>query len=84
MLNELCKILKKIGDCEEEMSGVICPVCEVLSLMIGGNPQLIPEVFENDGIVDQLLIHIKNSSINELYYIQMETLRVIVNECNDD
>ncbi|KAA6377405.1 MAG: hypothetical protein EZS28_027068 [Streblomastix strix] len=84
ILNELCEILKKIGDCEEEMSGVICPVCEVLSLMIGGNPQLIPEVFENDGIVDQLLIHIKNSSINELYYIQMETLRVIVNECNDD
>ncbi|KAA6398511.1 MAG: hypothetical protein EZS28_005961 [Streblomastix strix] len=83
VLDEAQQYLQRIRSSEDGMSGVIDPVCELMSLIFEGNPQLIPIAMQENGIVDLLVANIYGS-LTESLHNQIELLLTIVNESLDD
>ncbi|KAA6402934.1 MAG: putative protein kinase domain protein [Streblomastix strix] len=83
-LQEICQILIRINKHEDGMAAVSDPICQVISLLIEGNPQLVPQYMNKGGVIDQLIIIIEQSQTNEAFFNQIESMRVIANECLDD
>ncbi|KAA6370709.1 MAG: hypothetical protein EZS28_033764, partial [Streblomastix strix] len=84
ILKEICDILERINKNEDGMAGVADPVCFVISLIFEGNPQFTPEALEQGRIVDHLISIIDSSSTKQAIFNQIESVRVIVNELQDE
>ncbi|KAA6392952.1 MAG: hypothetical protein EZS28_011523 [Streblomastix strix] len=84
-LKDVHRIMKRIVDEEEEdISGAIDPVCNLITLLMDGNPQIIPGILEKGELIELLITHMKKSNITECLINQIEPIYMIVNECTDD